>query len=392
MARQFESVLRHIRHWVNRDAAEDGSDGQLLERFVRQRDEAAFEALVRRHSSLVWGVCRRVLGDAHDAEDAFQATFLILFRKAGSLGQPATVAGWLYTVACHVSLRARAVAGRRRECERQAMKMSEATTTADEPDWGDLQPVLDEVLSQLPAKYREPIVLCYLKGKTEQETARLLGCPTGTVSWRLVRARELLRDRLTRRGLALSTSLLGMLLTENAASAAAPASLVNTTLTITQLMMTTGKASSAVVASAQVSALTEGVLKAMWLTKLKTVAAIVIVALGLAGSGLFVHQVLAEKPPAVAQGAEDSPHPNPPPQGGRETDAAVVRTTKDLLTPESMASLQQLLRPDKSEYRWDEIPWLASIWHARKKAAAENKPIFVFGTAGAGFNDPLGNC
>src|SRR5262245_51939561 len=122
---------------------ETGDDGPLLERFVGRRDQAAFEALVRRHGPLVWSACRRVLGDEQDAEDAFQATFLILARKAASLGRPRTIASWLYTVACHVSLRAKAVAGRRRERERNAVK-SESTTAAPDPGWTELKPVLDQ--------------------------------------------------------------------------------------------------------------------------------------------------------------------------------------------------------------------------------------------------------
>src|SRR5262249_15475041 len=147
-----------------------------------------------------------------------------------------------------------------------------------------------EELSRLPTKFREPIVLCYLKGKTEQETAQLLNCPIGTVSWRLVRARELLRNRLTRRGLVLSTTWLGTLLTDQAAQASVPTPILDATLSLTQTMLTTGKATAAGVASAEVAALTEGVIKAMGISKLKAIAAILVLVLGLAGSGLLTHQ------------------------------------------------------------------------------------------------------
>src|SRR5262245_16421849 len=164
------------------------------------------------------------------------------------------------------------------------MKMSEQIAIAEEASWPDLQPILDEELHRLPAKYRVPIVLCYLKGKTEQETAHLLGCPMGTVSWRLVRARALLRNRLTRRGLARSTAGLGALLVDHAAQATVPAPLVDLTLSVAQGMLAAGKTTAAGVGSAKVAALTEGVLRTMWLTKLKSIAATIFLALLLVGS------------------------------------------------------------------------------------------------------------
>src|SRR5262249_48128930 len=154
-------------------------------------------ALVRRHGPLVLGVCRRVLRDRHAAEDAFQATFLILLRRARSLDRRGSVASWLYTVAYHVALRARADAARRPPPARPVPQPPEA-------GWADLQPVLDEELGRLPDSYRAVVVLCYLEGKTNVEAARLLGWPVGTVKGRLARARDLLRARLTRRGITLS--------------------------------------------------------------------------------------------------------------------------------------------------------------------------------------------
>jgi RNA polymerase sigma factor (sigma-70 family) len=357
--------MANMHRTAQRNAAEDVGDGPLLERFVAQGDQAAFQALLRRHAPLVWSVCRRVLGDEHDAEDAFQATFLILARKAGSLGQPRTIASWLYTVACHVSLRAKAVAGRRREREKNAMKRVEPTASVRESDWSEVQPLLDQELSRLPAKYREPIVLCYLKGKTEEEAAQVLGCALGTVSWRLVRARDLLRGRLVRLGLTLTSGALGALLVANAAQAAVPASVVASTVSM---------AAAAGAASPKVAALTEGVLNAMGIAKIKLIAASVVAVFGLAGSGVLAHQawVATERPAAPMVRGEIA--------------------TKDLLTPASFESLHRLVRVQPGEFRWDEIPWRTSIWHARKKAAAEDKPILHFGTGGAGFNDPLGNC
>src|SRR5262249_41884838 len=211
--RTFQAVFRHIRRIAGGGPLPERADDTLLERFVHQRDSTAFEDLVHRHGPMVMGVCRRVLGNTADAEDAFQATFLVLLRKAGSFGRRGTVAGWLYTVAHRVALRARGNAARRQECERDAMKNQRFAEMDDNQAWNDLRPVIDEELSRLPEKYREPVVLCYLEGNTEQEAAQQLDCPLGTLSWRLVHARELLRTRLTKRGIALSTGLLGTLLT-----------------------------------------------------------------------------------------------------------------------------------------------------------------------------------
>jgi len=341
--------------------AEEVHDGPLLERFVVGRDQAAFEALLRRHAPLVWSVCRRILGDAQDAEDAFQATFLILSRKAGSLGRPRTIASWLYTVACHVALRAKAVAGRRRERERSAMKRTESATSAREPAWADLKPLLDQELSRLPDKFREPIVLCYLKGKTEVEAAQALGCALGTLSWRLARARDLLRGRLGRVGLTLSSGALGALLVAQTAEAAVPASVVASTVSM----------AAAGTASPSVAFLTEGVVKAMGIAKIKVFAASLMVTFGLAGSGLVAHHAWVTPTAPIVRGE---------------------RATKDLLTRESFDALHRLVRVQPGEFRWDEIPWRTSIWHARQEASAGDKPILHFSTGGAGFNDPLGNC
>jgi RNA polymerase sigma factor (sigma-70 family) len=180
---------------------EDLTDTQLLKRFARQKDEAAFAALVRRHGPMVLAVCRRVLHDAHDAEDAFQATFLVLVRKARFIARPELLANWLYGVAYRVAVKARANANRRSAHERRAGAMT-SVGSAPERIGSELRAVLDAELSHLPEKYRAPLVLCYLEGKTNEQAARLLGWPTGSISGRLARARELLRERLVSRGLA----------------------------------------------------------------------------------------------------------------------------------------------------------------------------------------------
>jgi RNA polymerase sigma factor (sigma-70 family) len=183
------------------------SDGELLERFVVQRDEEAFANLVHRYGSLVLGVCQRVLGDTHQAEDAFQATFLVLVRRAGSLDGRGPLGNWLYAVAYRTATKARMTAARRRARERQAMDSTSEPYTVDDKAWDDMRPILDEELSRLPGKYRAPLVLCYLEGKTQQQAAQELGWPSGSMSRRMNRARQLLRDRLEKRGVATAVGI-----------------------------------------------------------------------------------------------------------------------------------------------------------------------------------------
>ena len=161
------------------------TDGQLLDYYLSRREPAAFEALVRRHGPMVWGVCRRLLRRHHDAEDAFQATFLILFRKAASIMPREMVANWLHGVAYHTARKASATAARKSARERQVADMPEPQV--EEDVWRDLQPLLDAELQRLPEIYRAAIVLCDLEGKTHKQAARQLNCPQGTLSARLAR-------------------------------------------------------------------------------------------------------------------------------------------------------------------------------------------------------------
>src|SRR5438128_1657187 len=177
---QLTSVLGHLRRAVLRlDAL---TDAQLLALFIGQRDEAAFEVLVRRHGPMVLGVCRRVLGNEADAEDAFQATFLVLVRRAGSLTQRALVSNWLYGVAQRTALKAKSMNSIRRAKENEAAKSARADARAPA---GAVEGLLDEALARLPDKYRLPIVLCELEGKSLKEAAEAIGCPQGTVATRL---------------------------------------------------------------------------------------------------------------------------------------------------------------------------------------------------------------
>jgi RNA polymerase sigma factor (sigma-70 family) len=177
-------------------ASAEQTDEDLLRRFAREQDETAFAILVERHGPMVLGVCRRLLDNEHDAEDAFQATFLVLVRRADSLAHPELLGSWLYGVAYRTARKARTQAARRRQQERQAASVA----TVDEPStdlaWRELRSTLDDELNRLPDKYRLPLILCYLQGLTNEEAARRLGWPAGSMSYRLARGRELLRERL----------------------------------------------------------------------------------------------------------------------------------------------------------------------------------------------------
>jgi RNA polymerase sigma factor (sigma-70 family) len=279
-------VVRFLRRATAPAGGEE--DGELLRRFVAAREEAAFAGLVRRHGAMVLGVCRRLLDDAHEAEDAFQATFLVLARRAAAVRKQDSVASWLYAVAYRVSLKARAAATHRQKPGGEAAEPASTADPAAEAAWRELRPVIDEELSRLPEKYRAPLVLCYLEGKTNEEAARLLGWTKGTVSGRLARARDLLRPRLARRGLALAAGSVAVLLAQRGA-APSSAALVETTANA----VLTGSL------SAPAAALARGVIRAMFVKKLTTLAALV-VGLGIVSGGAGLMKQYApggEQPP-----------------------------------------------------------------------------------------------
>src|SRR5262245_58471401 len=273
------------------------TDGQLLADYLGRRDDDALGALVRRHGPMVWGVCRRVLRNHHDAEDAFQATFLVLVRKAASIATRDLLANWLYKVAYHTALNARAAAARRNVRGTPVIDMPEPE--AAEPDvWRDLLPLLDRELCRLPDKYRVAIILCDLEGKTRTEAARQLGCPEGTVAGRLARGRVMLARRLARYGPALSGGVLAAALAHSAASANVPPTVLSSTIKATSLFAT-GRAAAAGAVSAKVAALTDGVLKTMLLTKLKLASAVVVTIVVLAAVASLVKlPAPAAEPPA----------------------------------------------------------------------------------------------
>ena len=251
------------------------SEWQLLERYLDHRDELAFEALVGRHGPMVLGVCRRMLGgDSADADDAFQATFLVLVRRARQLGPRDAIGPWLYGVAARVSLRARSRAGASGVMSRSPSR-SRRSRRATRRWMPDLVEVLDQELARLPAKYRSPLVLCYLEGRTHEEAARELGWPVGTVKGRLARGRDLLRSRLTRRGLAPTASASWCLACAPPSTSALERPLVERTVS-SSFQIAAGQSLSHVV-SVSITSLVEGVLTAMFLSKLRWAALAAIV-------------------------------------------------------------------------------------------------------------------
>lgn len=277
---QMGMVIRRLRRaeaWKDRSA---WTDGQLLASFIDAEDQAAFEALVRRHGPMVFGVCRRVVRHHHDAEDAFQATFLVLARKASFVRPRERVANWLHGVALRIAMKARTAAARRGGRERQVDDMPEPEAVQQDA-WSDLQPLLDQELNGLPENYRLPILLCDLQGKTIKEATRRLGWPQGTLAGRLARGRKLLARRLANRGIMLSAASMAALISHDAASAAVPTSLVSSTIK-NAAMIAAGQA-----IPSKVAILMEGALKAMLLNKLKTLAVgllLVAVFIGTAGA------------------------------------------------------------------------------------------------------------
>src|SRR5262245_50552323 len=302
MPAQMAHLIRHIRAVAGRYDDARFTDGELLGRFIEHRDEAAVTALVRRHGPMVWGVCRRILRNHHHAEDAFQATFLVLVRKAGSVRQRELVGNWLYGVAHQTAMKARATTGKRRRREMQVMALPEVQ--APEQDSAhELERFLDQELSRLPDKYRVAIVLCDLEGKTRKEAARQLGLPEGTLAARLARGRRMLAKRLTRHGLATAGG--AVVLLQNVAWAVVPISVVSNTIKAATVSAA-GQGAAGGVISAQVAALTQGVLKTMLWSKLKVATAVLVGVLACVSGGMAVFLPMAagqQKAQATAQKA-----------------------------------------------------------------------------------------
>jgi RNA polymerase sigma factor (sigma-70 family) len=330
------------------------TDGQLLESYIRSREETALAALVRRHGPMVWGVCSRVLRGHHDAEDAFQATFLVLVRKAASIAQRDKLANWLYGVAHQTALKARATGARRSAREKQVAIMPEPVPPRQEL-WHELHGLLDQELSRLPDKYRAVIVLCDLEGKTRKDAARHFRLPEGTVASRLATARSMLAKRLARAGLMVSGAVLGTVLTRQGASASVPLQVASTTIKAASLFAA-GQVTAPGVLSVKAVALAQGALKTMLLTKLKIATAVLVtLAVLSAGATALAHHLLSGPPPSTL-----------PPQ------APVVQPPKEKAVLAQQPANQSA--PPKKELTGPPL---------QQNKADETKPTFVHGVVKA---------
>jgi RNA polymerase sigma factor (sigma-70 family) len=304
MASRQTHLLGKIRRWAAGQSARTLTDQQLLDRFSRHRDETAFETLVERHGPAVLGLCRRLLGDEQDAEDAFQATFLVLARKAASIRRGERLGNWLYGVASRVAARSRAAAAAeraRRTTSRRRDAPAPPPDPAAEAAARELSAILDEELSRLPERYRLPLQLCFVDGRTRDQAARQLGWSLRTLQRRLGQGRRLLQARLTRRGVTLSAALLATGIGGTAARAALPPVGVAALALAAAAFVTNARPGPRV--PARVAVLAEGLLSAPAAARAK-VAAVLVLALGLfaAGAGLVLRQATPVERPHAAGG------------------------------------------------------------------------------------------
>jgi RNA polymerase sigma factor (sigma-70 family) len=283
----LKEVIEHLRRVALATGEAAPTDRALLEAYLLRRDEAAFAALVRRHGAMVYGACRRILPGGHDADDAFQNTFIVLARKAHAIDRPELLANWLHGVACRTAHKARVSLARRHFREQPLTAMHEPA--AIDPDSVyDLRGVLDRELNRLPEKYRGPLVLCELEGRSRRQAAEALGLPEGTVSSRLSRGRQLLAGLLSRRGRILSAAALATSLAQLRAEAA-PSSLLLGSIA------RAGLAAASARADLSLGTLTEGVIHVMATPKLKSVLAI-LMGLALLTATIWPRPGVAEPP------------------------------------------------------------------------------------------------
>jgi RNA polymerase sigma factor (sigma-70 family) len=300
-ANPVSGFIQHLRRVELLREAENQTDGQLLEGFVSRRDGLALEVLVLRHAPMVWGVCRRVLSDGPDAEDAFQTTFLVFARKAASIRSRERLANWLYGVAQQTARKAKQTVAKRKTREQQVAVMPEPKgESQDQEVLPDLQPVLDEELSRLPDKYRTVLVLSDLQGKGRPEVARQLGLLEGTVGSRLARGREMLAKRLALRGVSVSGVTLAAVLPQQTL-ASVPTAVLTATIQGISLLAPGGRTVAGAF-SAQVLALTEGVLKTMLLSRWKWAAIVLLTAGVVCAAGLLAQHLLPAQRGDAEQG------------------------------------------------------------------------------------------
>jgi RNA polymerase sigma factor (sigma-70 family) len=353
-AATLNTFLQRLRRLLGGAAVEGVTDGQLLARFLRERDEVAFTTLVQRHGPMVWALCRRLVRNEADAEDAFQATFLILARKADSIRKKNSVAGWLYGVAARVASRARAVAGRLRLQPADVLDTAEARP---EPgaDMRDLQALLQDELCRLPESDRAVLVLCYLEGKTHRQAASELGWARGSVARRLKAARARLRAGLARRGLALPAGALAAALARGSASAGEVPALSLQAAVRVAMEVAAGRSVGELL-SAHAHALAEGEMRMFWWTRTKAVAAACLaVALIGTGGGFLLRPSGGDGQPE-ARGQEGAPL-GAKPKGAREPETLrnIPLNAKELLEAVRFADtvfIGRIRTADLSEGWW----------------------------------------
>jgi RNA polymerase sigma factor (sigma-70 family) len=335
------TFFRRLTRSVAAETLGEETDRKLVERLLTNRDDAAFEALARRHGSMVYRVCWRILQHGQDAEDAFQATFLLLARKLGTVRKHESLASWLHGVAHRAALKAKAQAATRRHHERKAATLEVAPS--EDLFWNELRTVLDAELAGLPEKWRLPLILCYLEGRTQDEAAGQLKWSKSTMRRRLEEAREALGRRLTRRGVALSAALSVPLLSDCMASAAISPKLLVATVDAS-VRIAAGKSVLGIV-SPKVTALTEGVLKTMLLTKFKIATAALILAMAGLGAAVILAQPAAE--PAVTKPSVEEKPPQQPadaPAAGKKEPAPNQSKGPERPAAEPKALLERALQ------------------------------------------------
>ena len=336
------------------------TDGQLLERFLNQRDdagEAAFRALVERHAPMVLRICRDVLADLHEAEDASQATFIVLACKAGSIRKRDSIASWLFGVASRVAAQAKSRGARRRRHEARVAELAAAAIVTNDArlDWLELY----EEIDRLPEHLRAPLVLCYWKGHSQPEAAAQLGCPVRTLQNRLAQGRERLRNRLTSRGVSPSVGLCEASIGHRGALISVPTTWMETTvraaLTTVKLTMAAGAV------SAPVAALTEGMLRMMFRAKLKSVvSALLSVSVLTVGMGVLVHRTAGapeQQPQAstAANAASAASRADEPARTGKEHGPEIIVRASDLSRIGEDDGLTGMVAIDPKTGKWRPI-------------------------------------
>jgi RNA polymerase sigma factor (sigma-70 family) len=354
-------ALRHICRLAAVQTARELADHELLKRFVGEKDEAAFAVLVERHGRMILGVCRRALGSAHDAEDACQTTFLVLAQKASSIRKTTSLPSWLHGVASRVA--ANLKRERLRRCRRDhESHRPPIPDPAAEVSWREVQTALDEELERLPERWRAPLILCHLEGRTRDEAAQQLGLTVPCLHGRLVRGRNALCKALTRRGIALSAALLATAVGQGVSRAALSPALVLDTAKAA-VLLSGGRALDTGLVSTEILSLAQEVIRNMFLTKLKVGAAALLCAgLLLTALGSSLASVGAEQqtkappaqqfPGAARQASEEHAAVVPPASPPADKDRAAMVGTWESTETVTRRIGDKVFPPEELKVRW----------------------------------------